>query len=632
MLDGQWSSIPAGRSLTSAVSGREIIDFRDFMAFFRLYSVSIVLSVVIGLGFAAFYLATTDPTFTARTQILIDPRIPQLLQQQPADVNLSLDTAQIESQIAVLQSEKIAMIVIDELKLVEDPVFNYARTPTMRDRVERLAAVIVDTFGLPETGGFDSPAFPAIGNWLSRWTATVATELPEFERYRLTMETFQNGLGVRRVGVSYAIEISFQSKDPEQSAKTANAVADAYVSEQLETRATAAREGSAWLESRLGELRTQMNLATQIAQEFRARHDYRVGRQLGAVLADGRVVSDENAGESSDGPTLEELEVTADTYRKMYESFLQAFTSSANQQLYPVADARVITPASRPLEASHPRSNLVHLLGAVAGLMAGVAFAFVRSTFDGTVRSRRQLEDRLDINCLGELPPARRLCGFGRFDEIAKHPGSDFSESLRRVKAAISLADPAPIRVIGVTSVWPGDGKSSVASNLAISHAMWGTKTLLIDADARHSALTKAVLRPRRDQRSADFRSELDPIRRHIRFSKALCLDVLPKHAWGRGRMITPAQMESALKALNSYEIIIVDLPPLASGFDELAISTALDGVVIVAEWGKTPESLITELVRVLRSTKTELVGIVLTKVRSQSARRHLRRGSRVAR
>src|SRR5690606_37114131 len=106
----------------------------------------------------------------------------------------------------------------------------------------------------------------------------------------------------------------------------------------LETRSESASEGLRWLEARIQEVRAQMNHATKVVQEFRARHDFSIP-----------------SGDEQSGPTLEELEVTADTYRRMYESLLEAFTSSVNQQPYLIADARVIGEATRPLTSSHPR-------------------------------------------------------------------------------------------------------------------------------------------------------------------------------------------------------------------------------------------------------------------------------------
>ena len=118
-----------------------------------LAGVAIVSCVGLGLLGAGFYVATTEPIFVARTQILIEPRIPQLLQQQMAEVTLSLDTAQIESQIAVLQSEKIATMVITELELLDDPKFNRLRSPSMSDRLKKMSSIVIEAFRLRRWNG-----------------------------------------------------------------------------------------------------------------------------------------------------------------------------------------------------------------------------------------------------------------------------------------------------------------------------------------------------------------------------------------------------------------------------------------------------------------------------------------------
>src|SRR5690606_13723424 len=63
--------------------------------------------------------------------------------------------------------------------------------------------------------------------------------------------------------------------------------------------------------------------------------------------------------------TLEELETTAETYRRIYESFLQAYTASVQRQSYPVSDVRIITPATAPLSKSSPSGSLIVTLGAL---------------------------------------------------------------------------------------------------------------------------------------------------------------------------------------------------------------------------------------------------------------------------
>ena len=142
----------------------------------------------------------------------------------------------------------------------------------------------------------------------------------------MTLAIFQSKLGVNRVSVSYVIEISFTSRDPEKAARIANATADAYVREQLLSKIAAMEQGNEWLEARLNELRRKLNAATQAAQAFRARHDYSIPE---GAPTDRTAITGEAGADKFEAPTLEELEATADTYRKLYGSVLEAFTSSS---------------------------------------------------------------------------------------------------------------------------------------------------------------------------------------------------------------------------------------------------------------------------------------------------------------
>jgi len=626
MLERQWSVAANERRNFGPEDNSDFIGIADIVSFMRQRIVLILAFPFLGLLIAAFHIATTDSIFTARTQILIEPKIPELLQRQSGDINLSLDTSQVETQLAVIRSEKIASMVIDELGLIDNPDFKPLRSPKIDERFERLRVKIAEAFGKSE----DSPDLavePASAFMDAAEAAEPEAELSEFERSRLVVETFEDGLGVQRQGVSYAIDITFRSLDPELSASVANATAAAFVREQLETRAAAARDGVAWLERRIEQVRKQMNLAMQMTQEFRARHDYRVGRQLGAAVADGGGKdSGEGEGTTREGPTLEELEVTAETYREMYQSLLTAYTNSVNQQPYLIADARVITPATPPLGASHPRRTLVLALGGLAGLMAGLGLAFARHTLDRTIRTPRQIRSELGLDCVGELPRVGWLGGYAQLDEVLRQPESPFSTSLRSIRAAISLAD-GPLRSIAITSATPCDGKSTVASNLAALCAVSGMRTLVIDADGSHSILTKHLLH------SPDATNDdgIQHLKAQITSVPGFQFDLLPSPVSDAHRLTTPKKMKDLISELEAYEIIIVDLPPLTSGMHGLAAASVMDGVLIVAEWGKTPSDLMAELSRILQATKSAVIGVVVTKVRRLSTRQYRRRASRAA-
>ncbi|MER9028108.1 GNVR domain-containing protein [Mesorhizobium sp. M0674] len=613
MLPHQW---PTTTNQQVSVA-QEFIGLADITRFLTRYVATIIACLGIALLVAWFYNSTSDPVFTASAQILIEPKLPQHL-QEGGEVNLSLDTAQVESQIAVMQSEKIAAMVIDQLKLVEDPNFNRPHAPILPERFRKLKTVLVEAFGVQKSARVTS-LLDYFGFGMPEPTAS----LTDYQKFRRTMATFRDSLDIRRVGVSYAIDISFTSVDPEGASNIANATADAFVREQIETKADGAREGGAWLEKRLQQLRAQMNAAMAKAQEFRSRHDYSVVNE---------VKSEE--GNSIDGvnavPTLEELEVTAETYQKMYESFLQAYTNSVSQQSYPVADARVITAATAPLFPSAPRPKLVLAFAAIAGTIFGIGVSLVRQMLDWTIRSPRHIRDNLGIECIGELPLTSRRMGSSHVDEVQRRPHSRYSQCLRKARTEISLAETNhQVKFLGLTAVSNASPKSSVASNLATLYSMSGLKTLVIDADVRRSATTMRLL----GRSIAYDKQSQDPIRLNIVRAPGRPFDMLPSSVVDGGNLLIPRNMEAFLSELTAfdlancelaaYDVVIVDLPTLASGADELIVGSVLDGVVIVAEWGKTHVETLRELVRTLQASRTHVLGALLANARAMTSIHH---------
>lgn len=123
-----------------------------------------------------------------------------------------------------------------------------------------------------------------------------------------------------------------------------------------------------WLSSLLCMLLRIGAAIAYLAQSFRAGHDYSIN--------------------TPDATTLDELEVTAHTYRQLFESFLNAYTASVLRKSYPFPDARIITDATPPLEPSHPRSNLVLAIGGLLGAIAAFGMVLVRhGLYRGVTRS-----------------------------------------------------------------------------------------------------------------------------------------------------------------------------------------------------------------------------------------------------
>jgi uncharacterized protein involved in exopolysaccharide biosynthesis len=177
----------------------------------------------------------------------------------------------------------------------------------------------------------------------------------ESESLQRVLTRFKRALSVRLLGRSYVMEIAFTSYDADKAARIASEMAKVYIQDQLEARIDQSREAGDWLQARISDLREQMTKAFQQVEDLKA----------------------ENAASSRQGyARLRELEAEAQTYKSMYEAFLNRYVQNVQQQSFPITDTRVVTKPLTPLRPSYP-NPLYTMLGAIAaGLCLGLLVAF----------------------------------------------------------------------------------------------------------------------------------------------------------------------------------------------------------------------------------------------------------------
>jgi capsular exopolysaccharide synthesis family protein len=648
---------PVGHALDAKATAGDagLVTPHDIKRFMKRYRGTILTCFLVGVLAAAAYSYSATPMYTARTQIIIDPSLPQVLRDPTSDTTFTIDNSQVESQLEVLRSEKIAIAVIDQMKLQDEPEFTG-----------------------PES--------------TLHWLAGNRPESPDAAQ-RMALGRYQSNLYVRRVGVSYAIEILYRSKSPELAAKIANATADAYIQEQFSARAQAAQRSNAWLEQRIDQLRTQMNDAALSAQEFRAKRDYRITPSKDAASpSDTGAVETPQKAAARRNNTIEELDTTAQTYRRIYESYLRAYAESVQKQSYPITNARVITSASPLIGKSHPKTKLILALGGFAGAFVGFGIAFFRQSIDHSVSSARQIREEIGVECLASVPllamrPAAGLTSRLRTSRVAQFckrvldrrpavlascvrlvttinsraglmlqghlaqramadaatgdcivpddaetmntavalPFSGFSHGMKTWKTAIALAGRArPIRSIAVTSALPNEGKSTLTANLAALYDAAGTRVLLVDGDLRTGRLSQilapTVTRGLVEAIEGDY--ELQECVVPVNNGSLHLLPVSTGATAHSDEVLGSPKAQALLKQMQKdYDLVIIELPPLAASVDSLAISAMIDCTVVVAEWGMTPVPVLSEAVHLLRSARAKILGIVLNKVDTSTVR-----------
>jgi succinoglycan biosynthesis transport protein ExoP len=197
-----------------------------------------ITSCCLALGLV--YLFTTPATFTSHAMLLIDSSKLHILQQQDTPMSdVPIDTEQVETQVEILKSENIGLSVVKDLKLAQDPEFI-------------------------------GPGSGLIG-WISGLFDSEMRSNTKLERKAL--RAFLSKRSVARVARTYVLDIGFTSLSPARAAEIANAIADAYIVDQLQSKYQATKRASSWLQDRIKELRQQASDADRAVLDYKEKNN-----------------------------------------------------------------------------------------------------------------------------------------------------------------------------------------------------------------------------------------------------------------------------------------------------------------------------------------------------------------------
>jgi capsular exopolysaccharide synthesis family protein len=266
------------------------------------------------------------------------------------------------------------------------------------------------------------------------------------------------------------------------------------------------------------------------------------------------------------------------------------------------------------------------IVGAVLGLGGGIAFALVRTASDRRIRVADDVESRVHLPVVGTIPASAAFDGGHRVFDAKSNPGKGdaakgarfaISESLRALRTNLQFMDvDNPPRTIVVTSPLPGDGKSTIACNLAITLAQSGNSVVLIDGDLRRPTVAPSMGLPG----GAGLTDVLA--------GRAKLTDVLQRSAAAPNLLILTAgsippnpsevlgssRMHTLLSEIAEFATVIIDAPPLLPVTDGAVLTHQADGALLVVTVGKTTYDLVDKAVDTLKKAQGRVLGIVLNK------------------
>jgi tyrosine-protein kinase Etk/Wzc len=289
---------------------------------------------------------------------------------------------------------------------------------------------------------------------------------------------------------------------------------------------------------------------------------------------------------------------------------------------------QIFDPAVPPLEPSSPNLFVNIALGFILGLGMGGGFAFFREFLEQKIHSPEDLVRRgfVALSTIAALDPKKdpnlRADGASGKKELAYRVAmnvsvSKFTESLRHLRTNLTTAGHTTIyKTVMISSPEPGEGKTTVACNLAIILARSGKKVLLVDADLREPAVHLAFgLDPKgglaQILRSKSYDSTLVKTT-EVAGLHVLCSGHSPANA---AELLDSPDMKFLVSQFaEEYDYVIFDSAPVLAVSDPLILSKLVDGVILVVSAGQTASSALTKTADMLSHVGANVLGVVLNR------------------
>lgn len=639
------------------------------------------LVLLSGLAFAAlaaFYAQGQAPYYDARSSLLIDPRVNEGMEAPQAPTILLADALVVDTEVLVLQSERILNRVIDRLGLME----------------KRRADLAAEGEPIPSDSVLRADLIGSIGQ----------------------------ALDIEREAPTYVVRITARAKNPVAAADLANAVASEYFADQTANQLALTDQVSDWLRSQTRAMSQEVIAADSRVQQYLYRNDIpdedvasatqaeldsttqalidarnrtrtaaseveiidRTLAQTASEVGPSRVVMLGQLVEALGGEPnliasrlprelqrlrevreasiriadiqiaalqkrevelkaalaeindkqieLRELRREANAMQIQYETLLGRLQQTRGQDRFFRSNARVIEVAAPPDEPANPDLLTLVVAAGFGGLIVGLGLVFVREQLDDTFRKSDDVFEQLGISYFGplpylgrrvlvptslQLPPhldRRERREIARFSYAAYAPFSLLAETLHRTMVALRSRQPRGPKTIAAVSALAGEGKSFFASNFAFFLARQGHQVLLVDGDIRNPNLSRVLEPVLAMAPMVEGEAAFDTME-----LKQLAERLQVLHRRDTSRLEDAELQRRELPRLMAMagkgrDFVIVDTAPMAFVSDD--VSNLVDHAVLVIDWGRVTGSAMRRILKLNPALAEKIVGACLSKTR----------------
>ncbi len=603
----------------------------------------IFLLMALGLIAGIFKAYSETPVYRAKLSMAVEPTSYRSSSQTVFD---PFAYRFYETQYELLKSRSVAERVVDSLGLVErDSVQRLLVQPSVIRSLAKEVSAITGLTLVSEPEQVPTPDLSdeeklAKRSWLTR--------------------IIQGGVNVSGGEKTNLVHVTFNSVNPDFAAEIANALVEAYIEQGLDSQLNRSEQTTQWLSLRIEDLRASLDEAQanlqrflvdenllestrnnqinnselevlnseylaargrldELAKRYGTKHPKLTEARSELQAAKNRLDRKARTLSASRDKQIEldRLERDVQVNQELYEAFLAKFKeadlSSSGTQ---VASARIIDRALPPAGPIYPQKQRIIMTWVLGGLLLGLMVAFLREQLDTTFKNGRAVEDKLGLPLFGIIQSVGK-----EVSSVERHyldnTRSVFSESINHIRTGVMYSNvDNPPQVLLVTSSVQSEGKTTLASNLALSYSQLGT-TLLIDADLRRPRIKYIV-------ENGATHGLVDYVAGAAELKDCVVQDRQEKNLYVLNSGTTPPnplellaseRFKTILTALRSkFDHIVIDTAPVLPASDAVVLGRQCDALLMVVQSDRTTHHMARDAIKRLNASNVNVAGLILTR------------------
>jgi len=641
--DWKESKVYSAPPAPQAAANNDEIDLGEIFSLLWRRKLLILTALLIAMALGLAYVRQLPNLYEAEAKLILEAQEQNATGLDSLVPGITDEDAEMNSQIEVIKSRQLIGKVVQDLNLVNDPEFvSSLREPSY------IAKAI---------------------KWLKTQIGTKS-EAKEIDPLNSAVDQLTKNLQAIVLPKTHVFKIRIETQDPEKSVLIVNALARAFVDDQVISKTKSTDKAAGWLEDKVNELEVSLNAAEAKAADFRSQTERSVTeeelRQSNQNLKTARgrydsfiLLLEKSTGskvptsdldisrmnsilkniselegivekQTDDLLTIRQLDREAAAEGEIYKHFATRLNEIQVQKGLHESDVRVLSPAVLRPHATKPRKALNVALFGILGVILSTAYILIRKLMDRSFNDPVELQDAFGIPVIGAIPSApfpnhprnrRKLLNY-----VIKRPSSGIMEAIRDLRTSLisrtgSAAKNTQRRgkTIMFTSSIPAEGKTTSSILLALNASALDQKVLLVECDLRRSTF-KTYFGAQTTLGLLNVIQRDDGWEEGIWNEPKTTADIIfggVAKKQNAGDIFASQSFADFIEEMRGrYDLIVLDTPPVLPVPDARLIANHSDQIVYAVKSASTPSSTVSAGLRLFRNMNLKVDGLVLTQLK----------------